>query len=227
MSSSTCDEAATPTGESKRSQGGTMTRSSMPTTFALHMKAEILEANIRKRLKFTGDPWPITYTGIPASSILEKFSTGIDFLYNYVFIFFDVVPTDQKAPFLLIYNRIKKKNGDYIMSISTMVSDNSVLDWYKSAEIPIRCIRSIEETVKYSELPSYSVSGSMIDVLGPGPIGYARCNTCKEIMPCSCPKKEAPPAPKGGNIQHVTSGPAPEIEGLKKVCLTLISEGLA
>jgi len=109
--------------------------SALTSDYAAAMTADAMTDLIRDKIRCRGhDKF---YNPDVQNSLLEQLKQGYTRAFHYEFVFFDIVDYRKPRPFLLIYTLLERE-GDQIKSYTmSMVSCNSVINWYKVNKLSI------------------------------------------------------------------------------------------
>jgi len=215
-------------------------RKMMSTEFITEITADVLESNIRKRIK------GCTHRCLRDEKLTDELVWLVNHnnrnAYHYEFTFFDTAAPDKPNPFLLVYTLAKKVDPNNIaITVMSMISDNSILAFCGQDGIPIRSTYGVTEVVPPASglLPKYFPT--VINSTN-GPI----CGTCRRGV-CKCGDAPGMPSHLGGgvigyagtSVIPVESKSVPkvyystyvgtsdnEVIGLRDICLTLVKLGI-
>jgi len=184
-------------------------RKIMSTEFAIHMVADIVEANIRKRIKCYRHQE--LYDPVVVGTLMQAYELSKKPAYDYHFVFFDIAEPGKKRPFLLTYTVVEKdryNHGHLNVMVMTMVSDNSILDWHKMKSIPVADTYVVWGDHNPPSVPQ-PTSGEVVT----GRVGFT---------------VTAPPKPvEGATVRILELGGSADkyIYGLHDVCVALVLGG--
>ena len=88
------------------------------------------------------------------SMLTDWIKEGYTKVFHYEFVFFDIIDYRSPRPFLLIYTLLERGGGGIRHYTMSMISDNSVLNWYKANKLSVFSTHTQDGKLDQGEPPT-------------------------------------------------------------------------